>query len=64
MKSALQLELQNLDGTPFIAGIIWASLIVVCLFGIAFVLIRGKAEGRKDQKEIEKSNKRIKAQGF
>ncbi|WP_269625204.1 hypothetical protein [Prochlorococcus marinus] len=36
MKSALQLELQDLHGLPFIATIIWFVLLGVCLLAVVF----------------------------
>ena len=38
MKSALQLELQDLHGLPYIATIIWFSLLGVCLLAVFFYL--------------------------
>ena len=40
MKSALQLELEDLHGLAFISGIIWFSLLGVFLLAIAIYLIR------------------------
>ena len=42
MKSALQLELEDLHGLAFISGIIWFSLLGVFLLGIAIYLIQKK----------------------
>ena len=38
MKSALQLELQDLHGLPYIATIIWFVLLGVCLLAVVFYL--------------------------
>ena len=40
MKSALQLELQNLHGLPYIATIIWFALVGVCLLAVVFYLFQ------------------------
>ena len=42
MKSALQLELEDLHGLAFISGIVWFSLLGVFLLGIAIYLIQKK----------------------
>ena len=42
MKSALQLELQDLHGLAFISAIIWFALLGVFLLGIAIYLIQKK----------------------
>ena len=64
MKSALQLELENLQGLPFIAGIIWFVLLGICLLAIAIYLLR-KSLKRTDLKKIDNSStKKSKAKGF
>ncbi len=40
MKSALQLELQDLHGLPYIAAIIWFVLLGVCLLAVVFYLFQ------------------------
>ncbi len=42
MKSALQLELEDLHGLAFISGIIWFALLGLFLLGIAIYLIQKK----------------------
>ena len=42
MKSALQLELQDLHGLPYIATIIWFSLLGICLAAVFFYLFKKK----------------------
>ena len=42
MKSALQLELEDLHGLAFVSGIIWFALLGVFLIGIAIYLIQKK----------------------
>ena len=40
MKSALQLELQDLHGLPYFATIIWFVLLGVCLLAVVFYLFQ------------------------
>jgi len=40
MKSALQLELQDLHGLPYFATIIWFVLLGICLIAIVFYLFQ------------------------
>ena len=40
MKSALQLELQDLHGLPYIATIFWFVLLGVCLLAVVFYLFQ------------------------
>ena len=47
MKSALQLELQDLHGLPYVAGIIWFVLLGICLIAILIYLLQ-KKYGSKD----------------
>ena len=58
MKSALQLELEDLHGLAFISGIIWFGLLGVFLLGIAIYLIQKKLKptSTKDQ-ETTKTQK-------
>ena len=42
MKSALQLELEDLHGLAFISGIIWFALLGLFLLGITIYLIQKK----------------------
>ena len=59
MKSALQLELQDLHGLPYIATIIWFILLGVCLLAVAFYLFqknyRSKAKTDDDLPPKKKS---------
>ena len=52
MKSALQLELEDLHGLAFISGIIWFALLGIFLLGIAIYLIQKKFSpiSKKNQK--------------
>ena len=56
MKSALQLELENLHGLAFISGIIWFALLGVFLLGIAIFLIQKKIKPTST-KNLETSKK-------
>ena len=40
MKSALQLELQDLHGLPYVATIIWFVLLGICLLAVVFYLFQ------------------------
>ena len=58
MKSALQLELENLHGIAFISGIIWFALLGVFLLGIAIYLIQKKLKPKStNNKETTKTQK-------
>ena len=64
MKSALQLELQDLHGLPYVAGIIWFVLLGICLIAILIYLIM---KNNKSEKLIDKatpSEKKAKPKGF
>ena len=50
MKSALQLELEDLHGLPYVAGIIWFVLLGICLLSIAIYFFKKNL----NQKEIKK----------
>ena len=53
MKSALQLELEDLHGLAFISGIIWFALLGLFLLGIAIYFIQKKLKP-KSTKSLEK----------
>ena len=59
MKSALQLELQNLHGLPYFATIIWFVLLGICLIAIVFYLFqknyKSKAKIDDDVTPVKKS---------
>ena len=63
MKSALQLELQDLHGLPYIAGIIWFVLLAICLLAIVIYLI---LKNNNSKKLIDKATpeKKAKPKGF
>ena len=55
MKSALQLELENLHGLPYIAGIIWFVLLGICLIAVVIYLFQKKFKSNEPQKtEVNK----------
>ena len=47
MKSALQLELQDLHGLPYIATIIWFVLLGVCLLAVVFYVFQKNHKPKK-----------------
>ena len=58
MKSALQLELQDLHGLPYIATIIWFVLLGVCLLaGIFYLLQRNYRSKAKTDDEVAAKKK-------
>ena len=64
MKSALQLELQDLHGLPYIAGIIWFVLLGICLIAIlVYLLQKNFREKEKIDTEIV-SEKKSRPKGF
>ncbi len=64
MKSALQLQLEDLNGLPFIAGIIWFVLLGICLLAIAIYLFRKRNEPYKKEKLVNASKKDSRPKGF
>ncbi len=64
MKSALQLELEDLHGLAFISGIIWFALLGVFLLGIVIYLIQRKLKPKPTNTTEITKNKRIEPKGF
>ena len=64
MKSALQLELQDLHGLPYFAGIIWFVLLGICLIAIAFYLIQKNYRSKKLIENEEPPKKKSQPKGF
>ena len=64
MKSALQLELQDLHGLPYFAGIIWFVLLGICLIAIAFYLIQKNYRSTELIKNEEPPKKKSQPKGF
>ena len=63
MKSALQLELQDLHGLPYIATIIWFVLLGVSLLAVVFYLFQKNSPKRKVD-EFSPTKKKSRAKGF
>ena len=64
MKSALQLELQDLHGLPYIAGIIWFVLLGICLLAIVIYLILKNNNSKNPIERAPSSEKKAKPKGF
>ena len=64
MKSALQLELQDLHGLPYVATIIWFVLLGVCLLAVIFYLFQKNYLSKKKVNEITTSEKKNRPKGF
>ena len=64
MKSALQLELQNLHGLPYYATIIWFVLLGVCLLAAIFFLIQKNPSSNKKVDELSPPEKKSRPKGF
>ncbi len=64
MKSALQLELEDLHGLAFISGIIWFSLLGVFLLGIAIYLIKKKLKPKSSKNLETTKTKKTVPKGF
>jgi len=59
MKSALQLELEDLHGLAFISGIIWFALLGIFLLAIVIYLIQKKLNP-KSSKNLDTASKKQK----
>ena len=64
MKSALQLELQDLHGLPYIATIIWFVLLGVCLLAVVFYLFQKNYFSKKKVNQVTPSEKKSRPKGF
>ena len=64
MKSALQLELQDLHGLPYIATIIWFVLLGVSLLAVIFYLFQKNTSSKRKVEEISPPEKKSRAKGF
>ena len=64
MKSALQLELQDLHGLPYIATIIWFVLLGVSLLAVIFYLFQKNSSSKRKVDEVYPSDKKSRAKGF
>tara|TARA_Y100001968_G_scaffold50032_1_gene40479 strand:- start:262 stop:456 length:195 start_codon:yes stop_codon:yes gene_type:complete len=64
MKSALQLELEDLHGLAFISGIIWFALLGLFLLGIAIYLIQQKFNPKSKSKLETNKTQKTEPKGF
>ena len=64
MKSALQLELQDLHGLPYIATIIWFVLLGVSLLAVIFYLFQKNSASKRKVDKVPPSKKESRAKGF
>ena len=64
MKSALQLELQDLHGLPYIATIIWFVLLGVCLLAVIFYLIQKNYKTKRKTDDGLPPEKKSRPKGF
>ena len=64
MKSALQLELQDLHGLPYFAGIIWFVLLGICLIAIVFYLFQKNYKPKAKNDNYGPPEKKSRPKGF
>ena len=64
MKSALQLELQDLHGLPYIATIIWFVLLGVSLLAVLFYFFQKNFLSKRKTEEVITSEKKSRPKGF
>ena len=64
MKSALQLELQDLHGLPYFAGIIWFVLLGICLIAIVFYLFQKNHRSTESIEKADPSTNKSDPKGF
>ena len=64
MKSALQLELDDLHGLPYIATIIWFILLGVCLLAIVFYMFQKNYQPKAKIDDELTSKKKSPPKGF
>ena len=64
MKSALQLELEDLHGLAFISGIIWFALLGLFLLGIAIYLIQKKLKPKSTKNLENTKTQKSEPKGF
>jgi len=64
MKSALQLELQDLHGLPYVATIIWFVLLGVSLLAVVFYLFQKNYLSKRKDEKVSSSEKKPRAKGF
>ena len=64
MKSALQLELQDLHGLPYIATIIWFVLLGISLLAVVFYIFQRKSLSKRRVDDVYVSEKKSRPKGF
>ena len=64
MKSALQLELQDLHGLPYIATIVWFVLLGVSLLAVVFYLFQKNSLSKKKDAEVSPNESKSRPKGF
>ena len=64
MKSALQLELQDLHGIPYIATIIWFVLLGISLLAVFFYIFQKNILSKRKVDIVSPSEKKSRAKGF
>ncbi len=64
MKSALQVELQDLHGLPYFATIIWFVLLGISLLAIVFYLLQKNRKSTGKVDEVFPSEKKSRPKGF
>ena len=64
MKSALQLELQDLHGLPYIATIVWFVLLGVSLLAVVFYLFKKNSLSKKKDAEVSPNESKSHQKGF
>ena len=64
MKSALQIELEDLHGLAFVSGIIWFALLGLFFLGIAIYLIQKKLQPISTKNLGPKKSQRSEPKGF
>jgi len=64
MNSALQLELKDLHGLPYIATIIWFVLLGVSLLAVFFYLFQKNYLSKRKVEKVSSSEKKTRAKGF
>ncbi len=64
MKSALQVELQDLHGLPYFATIIWFVLLGISLLAIVFYMVKKKKPTKIKNEYNLSSEKRSPPKGF
>ena len=64
MKSALQLELQDLHGLPYIATIVWFVLLGVSLLAVVFYIFQKNSLSKRKDVEGSPNESKSRPKGF